>query len=124
MRSWRRFDSTFRVRIWDGKSSTSETSCTGSLQELERRERHLAKRERELNLLRERVARHAAAKHFIAGSAAMQDVLELAARVAPLDTTVLVYGESGTGQRVHRPPDSRPEPARQRARSCRSTAPR
>jgi DNA-binding NtrC family response regulator len=69
-----------------------------SLQELERRERHLAKRERELNLLRDRVARHAAAKHFIAGSTAMQDVLELAARVAPLDTTVLVYGESGTGK--------------------------
>jgi DNA-binding NtrC family response regulator len=68
------------------------------LQELERRERHVAKRERELNLLRERVARHATAKHFIAGSAAMQDVLELAARVAPLDTTVLVYGESGTGK--------------------------
>ena len=28
----------------------------------------------------------------------MQDVLEFAARVAPLDTTVLVYGESGTGK--------------------------
>jgi DNA-binding NtrC family response regulator len=66
------------------------------LQDLERRERLVTKRERELNLLRERVAQHAAAKHFIAGSAAMQDVLELAARVAPLDTTVLVYGESGT----------------------------
>jgi transcriptional regulator with PAS, ATPase and Fis domain len=68
------------------------------LQELERRERHVANRERELNLLRERVARHAASKHFIAGSAAMQEVLELAGRVAPLDTTVLVYGESGTGK--------------------------
>jgi DNA-binding NtrC family response regulator len=68
------------------------------LQEVERRERHVARRERELNLLRERVARHAAAKHFIAGSAAMQEVLELAARVAPLDTTVLVHGESGTGK--------------------------
>jgi DNA-binding NtrC family response regulator len=68
------------------------------LQELERRERHVAKRERELNLLRERVARFAAAKHFIARSAAMQDVLELAARVAPLDTTALVCGESGTGK--------------------------
>ena len=68
------------------------------LQELDRRERHVAKRELELNLLRERVASHAAAKHFIAGSASMQDVLELAARVAPLDTTVLVYGESGTGK--------------------------
>ena len=68
------------------------------LKELERRERHVAKRERELNLLRERVARHAEAKHFIARSASMQEVLELAARVAPLDTTVLVYGESGTGK--------------------------
>jgi transcriptional regulator with PAS, ATPase and Fis domain len=68
------------------------------LQELNRRERLVAKRERELNLLRERVAHHAASKHFIAGSAAMQEVLELAARVAPLDTTVLVYGESGTGK--------------------------
>lgn len=68
------------------------------LQEIERRERLVAKRERELNLLRERVAREAASKHFIAGSAAMQEVLELAGRVAPLDTTVLVYGESGTGK--------------------------
>ena len=68
------------------------------LKELERRERLLEKRERELNLLRERVNRHAAAKHFVAGSEAMQHVLELAARVAPLDTTVLVYGESGTGK--------------------------
>ena len=68
------------------------------LQEVGRRERLVAKRERELNLLRERVARHAASKQFVAGSAAMQDVLELAARVAPLDTTVLVYGESGTGK--------------------------
>ena len=68
------------------------------LKELDRRERLLDRRERELNLLRERVNRHAAAKHFVAGSRAMQDVLELAARVAPLDTTVLIYGESGTGK--------------------------
>jgi DNA-binding NtrC family response regulator len=68
------------------------------LKELDRRERLLERRERELNLLRERINRHAAAKNFIAGSQAMKDVLELAARVAPLDTTVLVYGESGTGK--------------------------
>ena len=68
------------------------------LKELDRRERLLERRERELNLLRERVNRHAAAKHFVARSRAMQEVLELAARVAPLDTTVLVNGESGTGK--------------------------
>ena len=68
------------------------------LKELDRRERLLERRERELNLLRDRVNRHAAARHFVAGSEAMQHVLELAARVAPLDTTVLVYGESGTGK--------------------------
>src|SRR5688572_5267527 len=68
------------------------------LQALERRERQVAKRERELNLLRERVARFAAAKHFVARSAVMNDVLDLAAQVAPIDTTVLVYGESGTGK--------------------------
>src|SRR4029079_3764804 len=68
------------------------------LQDVDRRERLVAKRERELNLLRERVARHRAAQEVIRGSALTQDVLELAARVAPLDTTVLVYGESGTGK--------------------------
>jgi DNA-binding NtrC family response regulator len=66
--------------------------------ELDRREQMLERRERELNLLRDRVQRHAAAKSFVAVSRAMQDVLELAARVAPLDTTVLVEGESGTGK--------------------------
>jgi DNA-binding NtrC family response regulator len=68
------------------------------LKELDRRERLLERRERELNLLRDRVNRQAAAKHFVARSQAMQEVLELAGRVAPLDTTVLVYGESGTGK--------------------------
>jgi DNA-binding NtrC family response regulator len=68
------------------------------LQALERRERQVAKRERELNLMRERVARFAASKHFVTRSAAMAVVLDLAAQVAPIDTTVLVYGESGTGK--------------------------
>src|SRR5574339_790980 len=73
-------------------------AVSARVKELDRRERFLERRERELNLLRERVNRHAAAKHFVAGSEAMQHVLELAARVAPLDTTVLIYGESGTGK--------------------------
>ena len=65
---------------------------------LARRERRVARRERELDALRERVASTAAAKHFVAHSAGMREVLEMAARVAPLDTTVLVQGESGTGK--------------------------
>jgi DNA-binding NtrC family response regulator len=68
------------------------------LHEISRREQLLEKRERELDLLRERIARHAASRNFVARSAAMQEVLELAGRVAPIDTTVLVYGESGTGK--------------------------
>ncbi len=68
------------------------------LQEVNRRERVVATRERELSVLRERVARRAVSKQFVAGSVPMQDVLELAARVAPLDTTVLLSGESGTGK--------------------------
>ncbi len=67
-------------------------------QELAARERVLERRERELDALRERAARHAESRQFIARSAAMRDVLELAAQVAPLDTTVLVQGESGTGK--------------------------
>ncbi|MGH9382764.1 MAG: sigma 54-interacting transcriptional regulator [Vicinamibacterales bacterium] len=74
------------------------TAAHTRLQELDRRERLVERRERELNALRERVARHAASKHFITRSPAMHDVLELAGQVAPLDTTVLVYGESGTGK--------------------------
>jgi DNA-binding NtrC family response regulator len=68
------------------------------LKDLDRREQAVVSRERELNLLRDRVARLAAKKHFVAESKSMQQVLEFAARVAPLDTTVLVQGESGTGK--------------------------
>ena len=95
---WRRFGSTFRARILDRRSSAFAKPCIGGSRSSIDASGIVDKRERELNLLRERVARHAASKHFIAGSAAMQEVLELAARVAPLDTTVLVYGESGTGK--------------------------
>ncbi len=68
------------------------------LQELARRERRVAHRERELDVLRERVAKAADSKQFVLQSEGMREVLEMAARVAPLDTTVLVYGESGTGK--------------------------
>jgi DNA-binding NtrC family response regulator len=68
------------------------------MQEVARRERRVARRERELDTLHERIRQSAAEKHFVAHSAAMREVLEMAARVAPLDTTVLVYGESGTGK--------------------------
>ena len=96
--SWRRFAPIFKAASLGQEVERLREAVHQRLQEVDRRERLVAKRERELNLLRERVARHAASKQFIAGSAAMQDVLELAARVAPLDTTVLVYGESGTGK--------------------------
>jgi transcriptional regulator with PAS, ATPase and Fis domain len=66
--------------------------------ELVRRERRLARRERELNVLRERVVAHAASNRFVVRGAALQEVLEHAERVAPLETTVLVRGESGTGK--------------------------
>ncbi len=66
--------------------------------ELAERERRLERRERELDVLRERVAKHAESHNFIARSPAMREVLELAGQVAPLDTTVLVTGESGTGK--------------------------
>lgn len=65
---------------------------------LARRTEAVESRERELNLLRERVAQLAAQQSFIAESAGMKQVLEYTARVAPLDTTVLVQGESGTGK--------------------------
>jgi transcriptional regulator with PAS, ATPase and Fis domain len=74
------------------------TAVQRRLQELARRERALEKRERELDVLRQQITRHTSSRNFIARSEAMQEVLELAARVAPIDTTVLVYGESGTGK--------------------------
>ncbi|HEX5475429.1 MAG TPA: sigma 54-interacting transcriptional regulator [Vicinamibacterales bacterium] len=91
-----RFD--FQGAVLQQEVERLRTAVKRQMQALARRERLIERRERELNVLRERIARHAAARHFIAGGAAMRDVLELAARVAPLDTTVLVYGESGTGK--------------------------
>jgi len=66
--------------------------------ELARRERALARLEVEMDIVRGRAARYASSHRFVARSPAMADMLEMAARVAPLDTTVLVCGESGTGK--------------------------
>jgi DNA-binding NtrC family response regulator len=82
------------AKRWSGCGRPFSSDCRSSLGG----RRALEKRERELDVLRERIARHTASQHFIARSEAMQEVLELAARVAPIDTTVLVYGESGTGK--------------------------
>lgn len=66
--------------------------------DLARRARLVERREQEIDLLRERVARHTSAKRFVVCSRAMQGVLEQAARIAPLDMTVLIAGESGVGK--------------------------
>lgn len=73
-------------------------SVREQLNALNRRAEAVEQRERELNLLRARVAQVASEQSFVAASEGMQQVLEYAARVAPLETTVLVQGESGTGK--------------------------
>jgi hypothetical protein len=85
----RRSGSTSRRPI----SGTRSSGCarrSARLKELDRRERLLDRRERELNLLRERVAGTRQRNSSSPGSPAMREALEIAARVAPLDTTVLV----------------------------------
>jgi DNA-binding NtrC family response regulator len=63
-----------------------------------RRARRCTDRGRELDVLRERVEQYARRAQMILVSDGMRESLELAARVAPLDTGVLIYGESGTGK--------------------------
>ncbi len=53
---------------------------------------------RELETLRERVDDYVRGSQMVLASRAMRETLELAARVAPLETSVLVSGESGTGK--------------------------
>ena len=120
--SWRRFARTFTAAPLAARSSGFATPCTERLQELDRRERLVAKRERELNLLRERVARHAASKHFIAGSAvdAGRAGARGARRAARHDRAGLRRERHRQG--IHRPDDSRSEPARQRPVRVASTA--
>jgi DNA-binding NtrC family response regulator len=63
-----------------------------------RRERRCSDHGRELDLLRERVEQYARRSQMVLASGGMRESLELAARVAPLDTGVLICGESGTGK--------------------------
>ncbi|MCU0250864.1 MAG: sigma-54-dependent Fis family transcriptional regulator [Vicinamibacterales bacterium] len=64
----------------------------------DRRERRCSDDGRELDLLRERVDQYARRSQMILASGGMRKSLELAARVAPIDTGVLICGESGTGK--------------------------
>jgi len=73
-------------------------AATRQRQALAVRERALLRREREMDALQQRVAEHVARQRFVVRSPQMRGVLDLASRVAPLDTTVLVTGESGTGK--------------------------
>jgi DNA-binding NtrC family response regulator len=63
-----------------------------------RRERRCSSHERDLEMLRERVEQYARRAQMVLASGGMRESLELAARVAPLDTGVLICGESGTGK--------------------------
>ncbi len=59
------------------------------------------KRLREQNAtLRQELARRTRFPEFIGNSRPMQQLLEIISRVAPLDSTVLVYGESGAGKEL------------------------
>jgi DNA-binding NtrC family response regulator len=88
----------FRGADLRGEVERLRRSVSQQKKELARRQRAMAGQEREVEALRERGMRHATAGRFIVRSPAMRDVLEMAVRVAPLDTTILVEGESGTGK--------------------------
>jgi DNA-binding NtrC family response regulator len=51
-------------------------------------------------MLRREVERHFDFDHLVGKSGGMQDVIHLARKVAPTQTTVLITGESGTGKEV------------------------
>jgi DNA-binding NtrC family response regulator len=94
----------------DGERMRTDYGCDALLAELQqhsdgshpdrsssgRRERRCGGRE--LDALRERVDQYARRSQMVLVSGGMREALELAARVAPLDTGVLICGESGTGK--------------------------
>ena len=63
-----------------------------------RRDRRKSGQAQDLEMLRGRVGQYAQRSQMVLVSSGMRETLELAARVAPLDTGVLVSGESGTGK--------------------------
>jgi formate hydrogenlyase transcriptional activator len=59
-----------------------------------------AKLEKENVYLREEIRSEHDFREIVGGSAPLREVLERVERVAPLDTTVLIYGETGTGKEL------------------------
>ena len=59
-----------------------------------------AKLEKENVYLREEIRSEYNFREIVGSSAPLREVLEKAARVAPLDSTVLIYGETGTGKEL------------------------
>src|SRR5580692_2147958 len=59
-----------------------------------------AKLEKENVYLREEIRSEHNFREIVGSSAALREVLEKAERVAPLDSTVLIYGETGTGKEL------------------------
>jgi two-component system, NtrC family, response regulator HydG len=68
--------------------------------ELQRQRQAAARERRAAERWKTLIRRLQGTHHPIARSRAMRDILELAARVADTDTTVLLTGESGTGKEV------------------------
>src|ERR1700724_3247040 len=57
-----------------------------------------AKLEKENVYLREEIRPEYNFREIVGSGAPLREVLEKAARVAPLDSTVLIYGQTGTGK--------------------------
>jgi DNA-binding NtrC family response regulator len=89
-------DFDFRATELQGEVKRSRDEVRRQTAALTRRER--ARGRQHADGVRESAARYAISQQFVARSAAMREILELATRVAPLDTTILITGESGTGK--------------------------